>query len=219
MAVSGDETRCEEIQGTEIHRRFVGIATDVSAPLAEALETVGPRRFPDRGDQPLASFLARIIVGQQLSTKAARSIWSRVEQAAVDGGIPIPEFFTGERHELLRSCGVSRNKIRALGEIRAAHADGRLGGERLRGLDHAAITQELSSIWGVGQWTCDMAALSYCRCPDVWPRQDVTVQKTFSRLIGPRRKPEKWAARFAPHRSWLALYMWALADAMPDETA
>lgn len=219
MVVNGDESRHEEMRETVIHRRFVEIAADVSVPLAEAFETVGPRHFPDRSDQPLARFLARIIVGQQLSTKAARSIWSRVEQAAADGDIPIPEFFAGEHHEILRGCGISRNKIRALGEIRAAHLDGRLDGERLRGLDHAAITQELSSIWGVGQWTCDMAALSYCRCQDVWPQQDVTVQKTFSRLIGPRRKPSKWAARFAPHRSWLALYMWGLVDAAPDETA
>lgn len=219
MAGNHAEQRREELQGTEIHRRFLEIAADVSVSLAEAIESVGPRRFPDRSDVPLAWFLARVIVGQQLSTKAARSIWSRVEQAAADGRTPIPEFFAEKRHEVLRGCGISRNKIRALGEIRAAHLDGRLDGERLCGLDHAAITRELSPIWGVGQWTCDMAALSYCRCPDVWPQQDVTVQKTFSRLIGPRRKPSKWAARFAPHRSWLALYMWGLVDAVPDEPA
>lgn len=219
MAVNSDKTRREVPEEAAIHRRFVEIAAGVSAPLAEAIESVGPRSFPDRGDLPLGHFLARAIVGQQLSTKAARSIWARVEQAAADAGMPIPEFLAAERHEVLRGCGISRNKIRALGEIRAAHLDGRLDGERLRGLDHAAVTQELSSIWGVGQWTCDMAALFYCRCPDVWPQQDVTVQKTFSRLIGPRRKPSKWAARFAPHRSWLALYMWGLVDAVPDETA
>lgn len=207
----------EERQAAEIHQRFVGIAGDVSEPLVRAIETVGPRRFPDRGHVPLAHFLARAVVGQQLSTKAARSIWTRIEQAAAAAGISLPEFFDGDRHEVLRRCGVSRSKIRALGEIRTAHRDGRLDGEYLRRLDHAGITQELSSLWGVGQWTCDMVALFYCGCPDVWPRQDVTVQKTFSRLIGPRRKPEKWAARFTPHRSWLALYMWGLVDAVPDE--
>ncbi len=64
-----------------------------------------------------------------------------------------------------------------------------------------------------------MTALFYCGCQDVWPEQDVTVQKTFRALIGRRRKPAKWAARFAPHRSWLALYMWALVDAAPDQPA
>lgn len=207
----------EEARADEVHRRFMEIAEAVSEPLVQAIETLGPREFPDRGSMPLAHFLARAVVGQQLSTRAARSIWSRVEQAATEAAMPLPELFAGEQYEVLRQCGISRNKIRALGEIRAAHLDGRLDGERLRRLDHAAITRELSSLWGVGQWTCDMAALFYCRCADVWPRQDVTVQKTFARLIGRRRKPDKWAARFAPHRSWLALYMWGLVDAVPDE--
>ena len=184
-----------------------------------SIATVGPRDLPDRGDVPLGHFLARTVVGQQLSTSAARAIWTRVERAAAEVERGIPELFVDDHHELLRACGISRNKIRALGHIRAAHLDGRLAGERLRTLDHFTISQELSALWGVGQWTCDMAALFYCRCPDVWPEQDVTVQKTFSRLIGPRRKPSKWAARFAPYRSWLALYMWAIVDVRPDAPA
>lgn len=201
----------------DVHDRFLGIAAAVSDPLVEAIGSVGPRQFPDRGDMPLAHFLARTIVGQQLSTKAARSIWSRIEACAANTGVGIPELFTDEHHAALRACGISRNKIRALGHVREASLDGRLAGERLHALDHAGISGELLSLWGVGQWTCDMAALFYCRCPDVWPEQDVTVQKTFARLIGRRRKPARWAARFAPHRSWLALYMWGLADAAPDQ--
>lgn len=201
--------------GAEVHRRFLAIAADISGPLLEALETVGPRRFPDRGDVPLGRFLARAVVGQQLSTRAARSIWSRVEQAAAEAGVDVPELCSDERQQLLRDCGLSRNKARALAAIRAAERDGRLDGARLRGLDHGTIAAELGQLRGVGPWTCDMAALFYCRCPDVWPEGDVTVQKTFSRLIGARRKPAKWAARFAPERSWLALYMWAAVDARP----
>lgn len=168
---------------------------------------------------PLGQFLARVIVGQQLSTSAARSIWSRIESAAREAGIEITDLFAEDCHDVLRACGLSRNKVRALNHIRAAHLEGRLSGERLRALDHAAISEELLSLWGVGQWTSDMAALFYCRCPDVWPEQDVTVRKTFGRLIGPRRKASKWAAHFAPHRSWLALYMWAYVDALPDRDA
>jgi len=198
-----------------IHRRFVGIAGGVSPVLASALDSVGPPEFPDRGGVTSGHFLARVVVGQQLSTRAARSIWSRVERAAEDAGVPIPELFTDDRHDTLRACGLSRNKVRTLGHIRAAHESGDLVGERLRALDHQALSELLLPLWGVGQWTCDMAALFYCGCPDVWPEQDVTVQKTFAQLIGRRRKPARAAERFAPHRSWLALYMWRLADATP----
>ncbi|MDX1609979.1 MAG: hypothetical protein R3225_07660 [Halofilum sp. (in: g-proteobacteria)] len=214
--MSSSEPALDEAAGADVHRRFLAIAADVSAPLAEALAAVGPRRFPDRSDQSLARFLARAVVGQQLSTHAARSIWSRVEGAAAEAGVDVLELGCAERQPLLQACGLSRNKARALGAIRAAQLEGRLDGTRLREFDHAAIKAELGALWGVGPWTCDMAALFYCRCPDVWPEGDVTVRKTFSRLIGARRKPSKWAARFAPERSWLALYMWAVVDAVPD---
>jgi len=206
----------QEADGESIHRRFIEIAADISRPLEEALAGVGPRSFPDRSDLPPAVFLSRAVVGQQLSTAAARSIWQRVEAMAAAEGCAIPDVFDDARRARLQACGLSAGKARTLAGIRAAHREGRLERGRLRALDHAGITAELTRLWGVGQWTSDMAALFYCRCPDVWPEQDVTVYKTFSRLIGPRRKPAKWAARFAPHRSWLALYMWAVVDARPD---
>lgn len=217
--MSGDTGTDRDRQAVAVHRRFLALAPAVSDRLTAAIEATGPRRFPDRGGMPPGRFLARTIVGQQLSTQAAHSIWSRLEGAALEAGQDIPELFTEERHELLRACGVSRNKIRALQQVRAAHLGGRLCGERLRGLDHAALSRELLSLWGIGQWSCDMTALFYCGRQDVWPEQDVTVQNTFRDLIGRRRKPSKWAARFAPHRSWLALYMWALVDAAPDQPA
>lgn len=203
-------------QAEAIHHQFIEIAEPFSEPLAMALDTVGPRTFPDRSDQPLAQFLARAVVGQQLSTLAARSIWQRLEALADAEGMTIPGLFTEDRRSQLRSCGLSGSKARTLVGIHAAHREGRLDRECLQALDHAGITDALTGLWGVGQWTSDMAAIFYCRCPDVWPEQDVTVRKTFSRLIGTRRKPSKWAARFAPYRSWLALYMWAVVDARPD---
>jgi len=202
--------------GETIHARFLAIAGGVSGELEAAMEAVGPREFPDRSDQPPARFLARTIVGQQLSTSAARSIWARVEAAAEASAAGVPGLFRAERADELRACGLSRNKVLALQGIRDAHEAGRLERERLLALDHAALSRDLLALRGVGQWTCDMMALFYCGCADVWPEQDVTVRKTFGRLIGTRRKPAKWAARFAPYRSWLALYMWAVVDARPD---
>lgn len=198
-----------------VHGRFLAIAGEVSAPLAEALAAVGPAPFPDRGDVPLGFFLARAVVGQQLSTKAARSIWARLEAAASEAGGRIPDFCDPGRHETLRACGLSRNKIRALAHIRAAEREGRLDGESLRVLDHEERSRALRAIWGVGQWTADMASIFHYRSPDVWPETDAAVQRTFARLIGRRRKPARWAARFAPQRSWLALYMWRITDAVP----
>ena len=201
---------------TRAHARFVDTAAGLSAPLADALERVGPVALPDRGDAPLARFLARAVVGQQLSTKAARTIWERLEAAAAAAGRPLPAYAAEVDAPDLRACGLSRNKARALAELAAAEAAGTLDDARFRGAGHGTIAAELGAIRGVGPWTCDMAAIFWCRCADVWPAGDVAVQRTFRGLIGRRRSAERAAARFAPERSRLAVYMWRVADAAPD---
>jgi len=198
-----------------IHSRFLDIASGISAPLAEALEAVGPNSFPEQEDKGLGHFLSRAVIGQQLSTKAARSIWARVESAALSAGVGIPQYFDENRFEALRTCGASRNKIKALLSLHEAEREGLLCGQTLRRLDHDTRSQQLTAIWGVGQWTCDMASIFYCRCPDIWPEGDMAVQKTFGHLIG-RRKPAITALNFEPFRSFLALAMWNFVDRNPQ---
>ena len=85
----------------------------------------------------------------------------------------------------------------------------------LRKTDAVERAQQLLGMWGIGQWTCDMASIFYFKSPDIWPDGDVTVRKTFSRLIG-RRNPTRAAEQFSPYRSYLALSMWEVVDASPD---
>ncbi|MBC8270373.1 MAG: DNA-3-methyladenine glycosylase 2 family protein [Rhodospirillaceae bacterium] len=202
-----------------IHEHFVTTAGALSPALAEALKGVGVVSLakPRSGKKTntLGYFLSRAIVGQQLSTKAAGSIWQRVEAVVATSKSAIPDYFGENCFDAIRSCGVSGSKVKALQGIHAADRAGDLCGKTLAKMDHASRSEQLLKIWGVGQWTCDMASIFFCCCPDVWPEGDVTVQKTFARLIG-RRKPAKAALHFAPHRSYLALAMWEIADARPE---
>ncbi|MBT4932821.1 MAG: DNA-3-methyladenine glycosylase 2 family protein [Rhodospirillaceae bacterium] len=211
MAASADEIA--------IHEHILTTASEVSPALAEALKGVGvlslAKPKPSKKTNTLGYFLSRAIVGQQLSTKAAASIWQRVEAAVASSKSAIPEFFDDDCFDPIRACGVSGSKVKALQGISAAHKAGDLCGKTLAKMDHADRSEQLLKIWGVGQWTCDMASIFFCCCPDVWPQGDVTVQKTFTRLIG-RKKPAKAAQHFAPHRSYLALAMWEIADARPE---
>ena len=79
-------------------------------------------------------------------------------------------------------------------------------------LDHEERTHCLTEIWGVGQWTADMMGIFYFGDPDIWPDGDTTARKNLERLTSRRRKTVRTAARFAPYRSYLALYMWHQAD-------
>ena len=194
----------------KLHRRFLRIAGTVSPKLQAALRKAGPVWFPEREDKGVAAFLARAVVGQQLSTRAARAIWGRLETAAADGELHV--FFHADNEGALRGCGLSRAKVKALQGIRAAHEAGDLSAAAIRAMAHPERAAHLTQIHGIGPWTCDMLAIFYCKDPDIWPDGDNAARQTLKRLIG-RRKPAKDAALFAPHRSILALYMWKIADA------
>lgn len=192
----------------ELHRRLIAIAGNIS-PELQAHIAAAPIWFPERADNGVAAFLARAVTGQQVSAAAARSIWARVEVAAGDA---LAEFLCAANAAMLKQCGLSRNKIKALCHIGAAHAAGLLDRAEIKALDHAARSARLTEIWGIGQWTCDMLAIFYCHELDIWPDGDLAVVRGVKRFAR-RRKPARVAAEFAPYRSLLALYMWRLAGA------
>jgi DNA-3-methyladenine glycosylase II len=197
-----------------IHAQFLSTAQAISAKLTKALKAGGPVEFSSRNTTPFPLYLARAVAGQQLSVKAAKSIWTRVEASNEDR--PFVEAFRQTRGEALRACGLSNAKVKTLIAIGEATRDGWLDGEALRALDAEARAEELTQLWGVGRWTADMANMFWFGEEDIWPDGDVAARKTLERLTSPRRKTIRTAARFAPHRSYLALYIWRHVDAPPS---
>ena len=199
---------------TAIHARFMETAQDLSPALVEALRGMQPVALPDRSATPFPLYLARAVAGQQLSVKAAQSIWARVEAANEDR--TLAEAFRQSRADALRACGLSNAKVKTLIAIGQAAGEGWLDGEALRTRTARERAEALTKLWGVGQWTADMANMFWFGEEDIWPDGDVTARKTLERLTSPRRKTVRTAERFAPYRSYLALYMWGHADARPD---
>jgi len=201
----------------KLHREFLGVAGEFSPDLRDHMKRLGPVTMPNRKPLGIAQFLARVIIGQQLSTKAARTIWGRVKTAANQSEQKIPGFFCEENYTELRECGCSNNKAKALIAINEAHSDGRITAARLRRLDRETRDVTLRELHGVGQWTIDMAAMFYFGDTDVWPQGDLSVSRTFGHYLTQRqmKRYDEYVARFAPNRSYLALYMWEAADALP----
>lgn len=202
----------------QAYRRFLATARDASPRLHAAIAGIGRIELPDRRRRGLAWFLARAIVGQQLSTLAARSIWQRVEAAVRAGDATVPVFFCDRNAAVLRQCGISGAKVKALIAIREAHENGLLSARRLGRLSHAQRSGQLTQIRGIGQWTADMTSIFYFQDPDVWPEGDAGVYRGIEQVTGRRSRKAVLALanRFAPYRSFLALYMWRLLDARPD---
>ena len=199
----------------EIHQRFLAITAKISPELVRAIAQSGPVELVANQEDPFADRLCRAIAGQQLSVKAAQSIWNRV--LAIAGDERLVEYFAQVDPDVLRGCGLSGAKVKAVGAIAQAALSGQLEATELSQLSATERTTRLTALWGVGQWTADMMNIFYFGEPDIWPDGDVAARKTLERLTSKRRKTTRTAAYFSPYRSYLALYMWRYVDAVPDE--
>lgn len=203
-----------ETSKEKIHHNFIEIAADLSTNLADAINRVGALDFQPDASLPLAHRLCRSVAGQQLSVKAARTIWNRVVEAT--NGVPLTKFFIEENADLLHNCGLSKAKVRAVCGIAEKSRQGDLEANDFERLTHEERSSHLTELWGVGQWTADMISIFYFGDEDVWPDGDLAARKTLERLTSRRRKTVRTAEHFAPYRSYLALYMWEYQDAVPD---
>lgn len=203
-----------EKHAEEIHHLFIETASDLNQNLADAIARMGVLELPVDNSEPLVHRLCRSVAQQQLSVKAARTIWGRVLDAA--DKTPLAEFFDEDNHKLLHTCGLSKAKVKAICGIAKESRNGDLDTDDLRSLDYQGRTERLTSLWGVGQWTADMISIFYFGDKDVWPDGDLAARKTLEQLTSRRRKTARTAERFAPYRSYLALYMWEYQDTVPD---
>lgn len=198
-----------------VHKTMLRRAAKCLPSLRRAMVQVGPRTMSLRSGLPLSLYLCRLVVGQQLSGKAARTIWGRVEAHVSEAGLLLGEVIRQDGHQWLRSCGVSGSKSRAIAEIFEAENVGLLEAGVLAKMDHTSRSAQVSQVWGVGQWTCDMLSMFYFADPDVWPRADTSTNRVLTTFMQQDRMTgEAWEAAelFKPYRTYLAMYLWRIAD-------
>lgn len=164
--------------------------------------------------------LLRAVAFQQLSGKAATTIYNRV-LALFPKGDPAPELLLDMPDETLRGAGLSRQKIAAFRDIAAKRLDGTIPQARaLTRLPDEEIIARLTAARGVGRWTVEMYLIfTLCR-PDVLPIDDLGVKKGAEKLYKREFTPKSLGAygeRWAPWRSAAAWHLWRVADTItPD---
>lgn len=150
------------------------------------------------------------IVSQQLSTKAAGTIWRRLGET-----VPItPEDLASAEPETLRGAGLSNAKVRYVQGIARAAVTGDLDFDALEGLDDEEVIARLTTLKGVGRWTAEMFLLFALRRPDVLAVDDLGIRTSAGRMVGSDVAMERaeLAARaemWKPHRSAASLWLWA----------
>jgi DNA-3-methyladenine glycosylase II len=163
--------------------------------------------------------LLRSIVGQQLSTKAASTIYGRMIDI-FGGHAPTPKQLLAADPDEIRAAGLSRPKIAYLRDLALHVEEGTLELDRLDELPDEEVSAQLTAIKGLGQWTADMFLMFHLRRPDVLPvgdqgiRRAVQVQYRLRKLPDAKRL-EKVARPWRPHRTLACLFLWSSLDNAP----
>ncbi|MDQ2867713.1 MAG: DNA-3-methyladenine glycosylase [Verrucomicrobiota bacterium] len=196
------------------HRHLIGSDARLAAHIRKA------RRYeivPSLNVRPFDA-LAESIAYQQLSGKAAATIWGRVLALYPRKKFLDPKAVLATPDEKLRGAGLSGSKVAALKDLAVKTIDGNVPtAAKLRKMSDAEIIERLVQVRGIGRWTAEMLLLFDLGRPDVWPVHDLGVQKGFAKIFGKRKLPtpkqmEKLGEKWRPYRSALAWYCWRALD-------
>jgi DNA-3-methyladenine glycosylase II len=164
-------------------------------------------------DDPFQT-LARAIVGQQISVQAADAVWVRFESVAR----PLdPETVRQIEPEVLATCGLSRRKGEYLRDLADHFVQGRIDPLNWARSPDEQVIRELVQVRGIGRWTAEMFLIFHLLRPDIWPVDDIGLQKGMARHYLGDERPSPSAlralgARFAPWRTVATWYLWRSLD-------
>jgi DNA-3-methyladenine glycosylase II len=188
------------------------------------------RRYPGihlkRRSDPFTT-LARAIVGQQISVKAADSIWRRFVAVVTDAPQTVfpclaPHRVAARAIPALRGCGLSQRKAEYLTDLADHFASGRLDPRQWKKLDDEALIAALVDVKGIGRWTAEMFLMFHELRPDVLPVDDLGLQRAIAEHFNdgerlPRDAMFAVADAWRPWRSVATWYLWRSLDPIPVE--
>lgn len=198
---------------SEAISRLAG-ADPIMAGLIERYPGMG---LSSRGDA--FGTLARSIVGQQISVKAADAVWSRFS-ATVGDVSPAAVLAVGAAG--LANSGLSRRKIEYMVDLAGHFAAGRIRPERWACMDDETVIRELVDVRGIGRWTAEMFLIFNLLRPDIYPLDDLGLQRAvfdhyFAGEKQPRRVLAEFGERWRPWRTVATWYLWRSLDPLPVE--
>jgi DNA-3-methyladenine glycosylase II len=198
-----------------IRKALDALAQDHAA-VARAIAQVGYP--PSRRREHSFESLARIVMGQQLSVKAAATIARRVDETV--GGALLPQSLLATAPDKLRAAGLSRQKIGYLQSLAEAVISGDLPVETLPELADEEVEAAITAVRGFGRWSAHMYMMFSLGRPDIWPSGDLAVRVGFGRIMGWEERPDEKkvineGSAFSPYRSALALLCWQFYSEAP----
>lgn len=189
--------------------------------LGSAIKRIGPCGMADRQRKDHLSALVGAIVSQQLSTKAAATIFGRFVALFPGGSIPDAAAIAALDDSTLRGVGLSGQKVSYLRDLCARISDGRLVLDELDVLGDDLVIERLTAVRGFGRWTAEMFLMFRLHRPDVLPVDDLGIVTAIQRLYKLRKRPDtkrvtKLGEAWKPYRSVASWYLWQTLRNTPE---
>jgi DNA-3-methyladenine glycosylase II len=188
--------------------------------LRDLIRRIGPCGLArSQREDPFVA-MVEAIVWQQLSTRAAATIYGRVRALLPDGGVLTPSALVAVETEAFREAGLSRAKAAYVRDLAAKVLDGTVHLDRLAHLDDEAVVAELTKVKGIGRWTAEMFLMFRLHRPDVLPVGDLGIVNAIRRAYRLRKAPTparmvRIAEPWRPFRSVACWYLWESLDSLP----
>jgi DNA-3-methyladenine glycosylase II len=192
--------------------------------LAPIIRKYGPCGIKTGREGDIFCGLVEAIVSQQLSTRAAATIYGRLRALLPNGGTPTPDALSTLSDEALRGVGLSRQKLGYMRDLSSKMCDGSINTAGLGEMSDDEIVAELTTIKGIGRWTVEMLLIFRLTRPDVFPAGDLGIVKAVQKAYNLRKTPDvkrlqAIAERWRPYRSVASWYLWASLENKPESNS
>jgi len=197
----------------KIHNHLLKLSTDHCKPLASIIKANGPINIEIPTNIELFDCLAQTVVEQQLSYKAAKSIWNKIKTSSEERNIKLIDYFDTKYTANIRKDGLSENKIKAILGAKEAVNDGEITLKGLSEMNDIEFKTSITGLWGFGDWSAEMIAIFYLGRTNIWSEKDLILNKGINQICEQCELTSHELLELVdPYQSYLALHIWRYKD-------
>jgi len=197
----------------DIHNRLLDLANKHCRPLETIILDNGVINIQVPNNLDVFDCLAQTVVEQQLSYKAAKSIWEKINNSAKELDMKLMDYLAEENTISMRNDGLSNNKIKAILGARVAVKSGDITLSKISEMDDETYKKTITSLWGFGDWSAEMIAIFYLGKTNIWSEKDLILNKGINQICDQcKLTPDELLKIVDPYQSYLALHIWRHKD-------
>ena len=202
-----------ETMSEKIHQYLLDVGRKYCNPLESIVKQNGVMHIDVPKDLDIFDCLAQTVVEQQLSYKAANSIWNKIKNSAAEKNISLIEYFKKKNTASIRNNGLSNNKIKAIMGAKQAIDNGDITLQKLSIMTYPEFKKTITNLWGFGDWSAEMIAIFYLGKTNIWSQKDLILKRGIDQLCDDSNlTPNKLLQLVDPYQSYLALHIWRYKD-------